>query len=708
MTEDEEILLAFLEESRENLDQLDRDLVDLEIRAGDPALLGRVFRVVHTLKGTCGFLGFPRLERLAHAGEDLLGALRSGDLILDKQMTSSLLRLVDATRAVLASIEATSGEPPEGHQELVLELRGHLPAEGGSSQAAADAPRVEEGRPPAAPPSGSPAGDNSVRVDVAVLDKLMDLVGELVLARSRIGELAAQDDDGPLVAPYRDLRVVSAELQDSVMTARLQPVGTVTGKFHRIARDLAAALGKQVVVELDGEDVGVDKAVNEALRDPLLHLVRNALDHGIESPADRAAAGKPAAGRLRIRAFHEGGRVHVEVSDDGRGVDRRALLDKAVAANLLTLDEANGLTEAEGLALMFRAGLSTRDEVTSTSGRGVGMDVVRAALEQVGGSIDVLSTPGHGVLFRLTIPLTLAIMPVIVTFCGGGHYAVPQVHLREVVHLDAAAKADRVDVVQSARMLRLRERLLPLVDLAARLELTARRSDGALVVVVVEADGRRFGLVVDDVGDAVDAVVKPLPRLLRGIPEYAGTTILGDGRPTLILDVPGLAVGAGIAASGLADAQGPGPATGPASAGLLLATGSDGGRLAVRLGQVRRLENFTGDQVEQTGSLEVVQYGGDLLPLVRVCDLLPERRQTGREALATTTLGGVAAIVCETSRGPVGFVVGSIDDVVAEPAVPRQPPSRSGVEACLVVGDRIAELLDLEALVVTAGLGEGP
>lgn len=708
MTEDEEILVAFLEESRENLDQLDRDLVDLEATPEDPELLARVFRAVHTLKGTCGFLGFPRLEALAHAGEDLLGALRAGVMVLDQASTTSLLHLVDAIRLVLSQIEATSEEPPTDHEALIAEIRAQLPAEAISEVV----PSTDPGLAPAealaertTAPVVAASSENSVRVDVAVLDTLMDLVGELVLARSRIGELVALDDEGPLAAPYRELRVVAGDLQDSVMTARMQPVGIVIGKFHRIARDLAAALGKQVVVQLEGEDVGVDKAVNEALRDPLLHLVRNALDHGIETPAERIAAGKPAVGTLRIRAYHEGGRVHVEVSDDGRGVDAAALLTKAVAAGIVTPEEAPELGVDAVLDLMFEAGLSTKDEVTSTSGRGVGMDVVRASLEQVGGSIDVASQPGKGVLFRLNVPLTLAIMPVLVTWSGGGRYAVPQVHLREVTHLDADQVAERIDVVEDAQLLRLRGRLLPLVDLAGRLGVQRQRSDGAMVVVVVETDGRLFGLLVDDVGDTVDAVVKPSPKLLRAIPVFAGTTILGDGQPALILDVAGLAGAAGIAVARHTETDATQHDPAAHAAGLLLATATDGGRLAVRIGHVRRLESFAAARVERAGDTEMVQYGDDILPLLRVNEILPERRRVDRDTTATPSDEGVPAVVCESSIGLVGLVVGSIDDVVAEPDVPRQPPSRVGVEACVVVGDRVAELLDVEVLVAEAGIG---
>jgi len=701
VSEDEEILLAFLEESRENLDQLDRDLVDLETRGADPELLSRVFRAVHTLKGTCGFLGFTRLESLAHAGEDMLARLRAGTLDLDAAMATSLLRLVDTTRATLKEIEASSQEPLLDHSALIAELRSHLTTGASAPERRSTGPSgpLQESL------TGSATVESSVRVDVAVLDRLMDLVGELVLARSRIGELADVDGEGPLAAPYHDLRVVSGDLLDSVLTARLQPVGSITSKFHRIARDLASALGKQVVVQLEGEDVGVDKAVNEALRDPLLHLVRNALDHGIETPAERVAAGKPPAGLLRIRAFHEGGRVHIEVADDGRGVDSAALVAKAVTTGVLAAEAARDTTPTQSLDLMFEPGLTTRDEVTATSGRGVGMDVVRAAIEQVGGSTAVSSTPGQGTVFRLNVPLTLAIMPVLVAWCGGGRYAIPQVDLREVVQLDAAQVGERVDAVEGTRLLRLRGRLLPLVELAGRLGVEAASAD-ALVVVVVEKDGRRFGLVVDEVAGSVDSVVKPLPRLLRSLAVFAGTTILGDGIPALVVDVSGVAAEAGITSStvehlaGTADER-----TGLHEAGLLLATGADGGRLAVRVAQVRRLESFTTESIERAGDIEVVQYGSEILPLVRVSAVLAERRMRDRRQLDAPRGDAVAAVVCETSVGPVGLVVSSIDDVVAEPTVPRQPASRLGVEACVVVEERVAELLDVEVLAAEAGIG---
>lgn len=730
MSEDDEIVQAFLEESRENLDQLDRDLVELESRPDDPAVLARVFRTIHTIKGTCGFLGYRRLESLTHAGENLLGALRAGELTLDGPVTTTLLTLVDATRAVLRHIERRGVEGDDEHASVIADLVGHLaehrpaaspppsaPSTGRPEvtavveaarvvEAATVAAAVEAGTvvvPAAAQhgPDGTGAGaETSVRVDVAVLDKLLDLVGELVLTRSQIGDLALADDDGPLALPYRQLRLVTGELQDGVMRARLQPVGAVSGKFRRVARDLAAALGKKLRVELEGEDVGVDKAVNEALRDPLLHLVRNAVDHGLEGPAERMAAGKPAEGLLRIRAHHEGGRVHVEVSDDGRGIDGDRLAACAVAAGDLTTEEAAGLTAAQRLELMFRPGLSTKDEVTSVSGRGVGMDVVRTDLEQVGGRIEVVSDPGKGTVFRINVPLTLAIMPALVVWCGGGRYAVPQVDLQEIVHLDPDQVAATVDDVDGVRLHRLGGRLLPLIELAHQLRVPARRADAGLDVVVVRSGGRRFGLAVDSVGDTIEAVVKPLPRAVRSVAVFAGVTILGDGQPALVLDMGGLAAGVAVEArsdegdDGAADV-----ALLPGGGGLLLATGAGGGALAFRLDSVRRLEQFPTAHVERAGGTEVVQYGDTILPLIRVHAAL-----SGGTGGPEHPSGLLAAVVCTSSVGPVALIVDRIEDVVAEPPAPAQPTTLPGVTACVIVGGRVTEVVDVEALVLAAGL----
>ena len=684
MSEHDEIVEAFLEESRENLAQLDVDLVALEAHPSDPELLARVFRTIHTIKGTCGFLGYANLETLTHVGESLLGALRDGELVLDAAVTTALLRLVDAVRAALDRIDATQSEGEDAHTDLIAQLRTLL-----ERDPIPPPPPVEQ-TVPVTEPELAAVSESSVRIDVAVLDRLMNLVGELVLARSRLAELDG-GDDGELAAPHRQLRTVTNELQAAVMQARLQPVGIVLGRLPRIARDLAAALDKRVRLEIEGQDVGVDKAVNEALRDPLLHLVRNAIDHGIEPPAERLAAGKPEEGVLHIRAYHESGMVHVEISDDGRGIDPEQLVARGIEAGIV--EDADELTQREVFELMFHPGLSTKTTVTNVSGRGVGMDVVRANLQQIGGSVEVRSEPGAGATFRLNVPLTLAIMSVLMIECGGERYAVPGVHVREIV------QTDELNTVDGTRLHRLRGRLLPLAELSELLG--GERSGG--VIVVTEVDGLRFGIVVDAVGDTTDAVVKPLTRATRDIGIFSAVMIPGDGRPSLILDLAGVADAAGVEPDTGVDED---ELTVELADGddLLVAIAPDGGRVALRLRDVSRLEQLDDALVEHAGDVEMVQYRDALVPLLRVDRLLPERRSERRAAADAPEDGLVRAVVCESSVGAIALVVHGIDDIAPEPVTPPQPASRAGVEACLVIDGRVAELLDIEALVAAARL----
>jgi two-component system chemotaxis sensor kinase CheA len=686
--EDDEIVGAFLEESRENLAQLDEDLVALENRPDDPELLARVFRVIHTIKGTCGFLGYSHLEELTHAGESLLGSLRDGTLPLDADVTTTLLRLVDAVRAVLARVDATGQEGDQGHSALIAELQAHV----GHDRPTVPLATTQEGPEP----ERAVAGESSVRVDVAALDRLMDLVGELVLARTRL----TGPDDGELGAPERQLRAVTEELHAAVMQVRLQPIGNALGRLRRIVRDLGAALGKQVRLELEGEEVGVDKAVNEALRDPLLHLVRNAVDHGLETPSERAAAGKEPEGLLRIRAFHASGMVRVEVSDDGRGVDPEALVAHAVAAGVLSEAEAAQLTDRKTLDLMFLPGLSTNDSVTNVSGRGVGMDVVRTHVQRIGGSVEVRSEQGTGTTFRLTVPLTLGIMPILSVTCGGQRYAVPTAHVHEVVALVDVEDAGALDELDGTRIYRLRGRLLPLAEMS---ELLGSGGGPGGVMVVVETDGTRFGLVVDAVGDTSDIVVKPLTSATADIPYFSAVTILDDGRPSLILDLAGIAAGAGIE-RGAGGAVTEDDDVDEHGDDLLVAIADGGGRLVLRLQDVERLEELDPATLERAGEVDVVQYREMLLPIIRVSELLPERRSQPRETIERTLDDRLCTIVCQTSVGSVGIVVADVADIVPHPDVPLQPASREGVEACVVVEGHVAEILDIEALVARAGL----
>lgn len=732
MSEVDPIIHEFLVESFENLEQVDRDLVKLEAEPGDRGRLDRIFRAVHTIKGTCGFLGFERLEGLTHAGESLLARLREGKMEADSATASLLLELMDSVRSILSEIQADGKDEGEPVDELVKRLARATkkkPKRGGNTKpkksskpsrktTSSSEPSPPEGSGPAVPPNGGDSGpgnpslrgrslaESFVRVDVKVLDRLMDLVGELVLTRNQLVEQLGAAAAGESGGPIQQLNLLTGELQEGVMQTRMQPVSKVLGKLPRMVRDLAAGCGKQVRLSLEGQETELDRSLIEAIRDPLTHLVRNAVDHGLEQPDEREAAGKPAEGHVWISAYHEAGQVTIEVRDDGRGVDSEAVRRKAVERGLLSPDRAAGLGRDETLGLLFLPGFSTSEEVTNLSGRGVGLDVVRENLSRVNGLADVDSSPGHGTVFRLRIPLTLAIMPALVVLADGERYAIPQVNVLELVHLDLEGSEAKIERVHGAPVYRLRGALLPLVELRGELDLDEAEMTSSATIVVLEAGERQFGLVVDAVADTQEIVVKPLGPLLESISVYAGATVMGDGRVALILDVLGFAQRAHVVADGT-DRQ-PAETARKATASeqadrLLVFTSPDEGRMAVQLDRVIRLERIPSTTVETVGEGRAIQYRGDILPLVWVFDYLPERRKVKRSGLDRDRKE-LEVLIYSFGDQTVGLVVGPVIDIVEEEISVRRPASREGIVECLVVRGRVAELLDVDHVLTKADL----
>ncbi|QJW93614.1 Signal transduction histidine kinase CheA [Frigoriglobus tundricola] len=548
-----DIVRDFLLESHESLAQLDLDLVTLEQEPGERETLARVFRTIHTVKGTAGFLGLAKLQNVSHAAETLLGRLRAGELTFTAEIAGALLGVVDAIRQMLAQLEATEQEGDGDYSAHVRALE-QLTRDPGSSRARKPQEPVPDSPAPAPappePPRAAPGdeepraphiSDTSVRVDTGLLDTLMTLVGELVLARNQIVQFNRAQEGTAYHSAVQRLNTLTTELQAGVTKTRMQPIGNLWAKFPRLVRDLAVACGKQVRLELEGHDTELDRSIIEAVRDPLTHMVRNAVDHGIEPPAGRAAAGKPAEGRVRLHAFHEGGKVVIEITDDGAGIDPVRVRDKALAAQLIAPDRAAAMTERELLRLVFLPGFSTADRVSPLSGRGVGMDVVRTNIEKIGGTVDLDSQRGLGTTLRMRIPLTLAIVPALIVTTGGDRYAIPQVNLIELLRIDGAVTWGAVENVYGAPVYRLRDALLPLVYLHRVLGVDPADAPGdALHVVVVQADDYRFGLVVDAIHDTEEIVVKPLQKPLKPVGVFAGATIMGDGQVALILDVPGV------------------------------------------------------------------------------------------------------------------------------------------------------------------------
>jgi len=754
----DDIVSEFLVESQELLDQLDQDLLSLERDPSDSSLVEPIFRSFHTIKGTCGFLGFANLEDLTHAAESLLSDVRDGGVPPSPGVLDALLAALDSMRSALDAIEATETDSEFSADELVTRL--HALKSGGIDAAEVEVPKtstapageaedkheleepdrvgdllVSSGKADrtnveiaAAEQSlgdrrligeilvdhhtadrddvisamadqestrQQAASSGSIRVDVALLDDLMNLVGELVLTRNQIMQLAEGQSDSQYSGPSQRLNLITSELQEGVMKTRMQPIETVWRKLPRVVRDLAHQLDKQVRVEMEGKKTELDKTIIEAIKDPLTHIVRNTVDHGIETPEERVAAGKPAEGRLVLSASHEGGQVIIEASDDGAGIDLERVKAISVERGIIGADVASRMTDSEAANLIFVPGFSTAEEVTSVSGRGVGTDVVKTNIEKIGGSVDVRTSPGEGTVVRIKIPLTLAIIPALSVTCGGNRYAIPQLSLLELVRLDESSGTSRIEYVHGAPVYRLRGRLLPIVYLRDELGVARSAEEENLItnIVVLQADDRQFGLVVDQISDTQEIVVKPLNRLIQDIPIYSGTTILGDGRVALILDVLGLAQQAKIVAvHGEHDAMHDfgevftTTASGSSETLLLLGVGEDR-RVTMPLSDVARLEEFKVDAIEMAGNDEVVQYRGAIMPLVDLGMAI------GYGSWHSSDCDVVNVVVYHHDGRDVGLVVREILDIVT-----HQVDSASQSE---VIEGRVADAVDLAEIVST-------
>ncbi len=752
----DDIVEEFLVESHENLDQLDTDLVALEQEPDSRERLSSIFRTIHTIKGTSGFLAFGRLEEVTHVGENMLSRLRDGVLELTPERTSVLLRMVDTVRSLLASIESTGGEGGVDVSAVVAEISAAMedrPAPAASPAATPSpapvavepvavepvvevpaavptslAPEVhdehadeahdehadehpaeehqEAGAPAGAARTDGPAGqqarrgvaDSTIRVDVDLLDSLMLLVGELVLTRNQIVQYVGRSTDTDLVRASQRLNLIASELQEGVMKTRMQPIDHIWSKLPRVVRDLGLQCGKSVRLEMEGRDTELDKTLLEAVKDPLTHLVRNSVDHGIESPDRRRASGKPAEGVLTLRARHESGQVVVEVADDGAGIDPARIGAKAVERGLVTADQLARMGAQDVLQMIFLPGFSTAAAVTNVSGRGVGMDVVKTNIEAIGGTIEVESEPGRGTVCRLRIPLTLAIVPALTVECAGDRYAIPQISLQELVSLDAEKAANAVEEVGGAPVYRLRGELLPLVRLTDVLGLTSDRHDGHVVIAVLRSEGRRFGLVVDRVINTEEIVVKAVGGQLKAIGLYSGATVLGDGAVALILDVQALARRA--LRTETAERQEAREAAARTVAAeterqrMLLAAIGEGRRVAIPLDTVTRLEQVRAESVERVGNREVVQYRGAILPIVRLDRHLGAYGTSDREVLEV--------IVYSDHGRSVAIVVEEILDIVDGGAAVRSDIDDMGLLGSAVLGDKVTELLDVRAAILAA------
>jgi two-component system chemotaxis sensor kinase CheA len=729
----DDLLREFLTETNESLDVVDVELVRFEQEPNNASILANIFRLVHTIKGTCGFLGLPRLEALTHAAETLMGKFREGMPVTGEAVTL-ILFTIDRIKEILDELEKHHKEPAGSDIDLIGQLHGMLgqgertrvpPAPAGAlamqqlerplrpgevpldelervfretpgpvpevpkyTASAKSAPSEKNGKDDEASAEAKVA-TQSIRVNVDTLEQLMTMVSELVLTRNQLLEMVRQHEDSEFKVPLQRLSTVTAELQEGVMKTRMQPVGNAWQKLPRIVRDLSTELGKQIELEMNGAETELDRQVLDLIKDPLTHMVRNSADHGLETPEQRRAAGKPEKGTIRLSAYHEGGYIIIEVADDGRGLDTGKIRAKAIANGLVSEADAEKLSEVQIQRFIFTPGFSTLSTVTSVSGRGVGMDVVRANIDQIGGTIDVRSMHGRGMSVTIKIPLTLAIISALIVEAGGHRFAIPQLSVIELVRARSDSET-RVEHIKDAAVLRLRNKLLPLTNLSKLLGLGPDKpqvgDDGFIVVTQVGSD--TFGVVVDGVFHTEEIVVKPMSTMLRHIGLFSGNTILGDGSVILIVDPNGLAQALGTSTRAGSDtgddAESEVAETRQSTSMLVFRAGSPQPK-AVPLSLITRLEEIDVSRVEFSNGRHLVQYRNQLMPLIPINDGV-QVKDRGMQSL----------LVFSDEGRSMGLMVDEIVDIVDDMLNIQVGGNQPGVLGSAVVKGQATEIIDIE------------
>ncbi|MCA1415204.1 hybrid sensor histidine kinase/response regulator [Bradyrhizobium sp. NBAIM20] len=779
----DDLLREFLTETSESLDTVDNQLVKFEQEPNNAKILDNIFRLVHTIKGTCGFLGLPRLEALAHAGETLMGKFRDGMPVTAEAVTV-ILSSIDRIKEILAGLEATEAEPEGNDRDLIDKLEAMveqgMAAMSGSAQPmptagtappVADAPPLVPEAPAAAPAKemtmgtlvdqtlerplrpgevsldelerafretaieapvpvaqaeakaepapaaeapvakeaakpakekaapkksmademageGDRIANQSIRVNVDTLEHLMTMVSELVLTRNQLLEISRRNEDTEFKVPLQRLSNVTAELQEGVMKTRMQPIGNAWQKLPRIVRDLSSELGKQIELEMHGADTELDRQVLDLIKDPLTHMVRNSADHGLETPAERLASGKGEQGTIRLSAYHEGGHIIICIADNGRGLNTEKIKAKALSSGLVTEAELEKMSEAQIHKFIFAPGFSTAAAITSVSGRGVGMDVVRTNIDQIGGTIDIKSVAGEGSSVTIKIPLTLAIVSALIVEAAGDRFAIPQLSVVELVRARANSE-HRIERIKDTAVLRLRNKLLPLIHLKKLLKI----DDGAAsdpengFIVVTQVGSQTFGIVVDGVFHTEEIVVKPMSTKLRHIDMFSGNTILGDGAVIMIIDPNGIAKALGAAGSsahGMGDeAAGHHIGSGEQTTSLLVFRAGSSQPKAVPLGLVTRLEELPADKIEFSNGRYMVQYREQLMPLVAM------------EGVTIASQGAQPILVFADDGRSMGLVVDEIIDIVEERLNIEVGGASSGILGSAVIKGQATEVIDV-------------
>ncbi len=840
----DDLLKEFLTETSENLAVLDVELVKLEQNPNDMELLGNIFRLVHTVKGTCGFLGLSRLESVAHAGENVLGKVRDGEIEVGAEAVSLILECLDRIRTVMTDLEATGSEPAGDDTDLIKRLNAFAESGGvGSAPAAAAAPAAAPAAPvsalaaaessatiyeqiggmgtvdavvevffarvtgdlrvkqvfdgasidhlqgqmrdylaklcggpdssaksvlldrnmndaqfdaacghmqaalnqlevsaalsarimgmifatrdeatggttapvsvaasdevvaePVAKPAKAAAkkdaggeggatesvANQTIRVNVELLENLMTMVSELVLTRNQVLQILRKQKDSEFAAPLQRLNHVTSELQEGVMKTRMQPIGNAWAKLPRLVRDLSHELKKKIDLVMIGQETELDRQVLEMIKDPLTHMVRNSGDHGLETPEERRRIGKPETGKITLNAYHEGGHIVIEISDDGKGLPMEKIKAKIINNNLATESELDTMSDQQIQQYIFKAGFSTAAAVTSVSGRGVGMDVVKTNIEKIGGTVELRSVEGKGTTFSIKIPLTLAIVSALVVECAGERFAIPQISVVELVRATANGEL-KLEKIKDTPVLRLRNKLLPLVSLRDKLELTEGKetNENDTFIVVTQVGTYNFGIMVDRVFDTEEIVVKPVAPILRHIPMFSGNTILGDGSVIMILDPNGIAEASGQL--GISDGESAEAQSAKSRAHdeeqvplLLFRTGS-GVPMAVPLALVARLEEIERKTIERSNDRLVVQYRGQLMPLI---PMSPEHEMGGEKQ------GRQPVLVFADRDHSMGLMVDEIVDIVEAKLNVDLAAEQPGRIGSAIIAGQATEIVD--------------
>jgi len=677
----DELLREFIAETNEHLAVLERDLVALERAPEDARLVDDIFRNIHSIKGTCSFLGLKRLESLLHAAENALGKLRDEGLPAALAATGTLLGACDRAKTLVAALAQEGREPEGGDADIVARLELAMRP---SALVPAPAPAAPE--PSTAAPA---AGVDTIRVNLDTIERLMAEISELVLARNQLTQLLRGRTDLEATQALQRLSQVTSALQESVMKTRMQPIGQAWAKLPRMVRDLARELGKKIELKLDGSETELDRQVLELVKDPFTHLMRNAADHGIETPAQRRRVGKPETGTVTLSARQEGSAIVITLADDGRGIDPERIRAAIRRGGFVSDAELKAMSEHQLLQFVFHPGFTTAAQVTNVSGRGVGLDVVRSNVEKIGGTVEVASGLGRGTRFTIKIPLTLAIVPALLLDCAGQRFAIPQTAVAELVR---SGPEHRIEWIHDAPVLRLRGSLLPLVALSDVLLLGEERgTDNEWLIVIIGYGAQRFGLMVDGVDDAEEIVVKSLAPMLRGTRLFAGSTVLGDGSVVLILDPGALAAMTGASDSvEPVRAPAPPPQLGGSMRGdgLLLFRAGGATPKALRLASLLRIEEIAPGQIEQIDGKPVILYRGAALPLHLFGAAAPGGRQF---ALIAAHDGRICAFVADA-------VLDTVDDM---PVLDRALAG-PGLLGVAMIGGRPVEIVDAAHYVTTA------